>query len=365
MALQQYPLVKTFIVAAWLEVQIFHRLWTKLDQFLGPQAILYGIYFCGFWVGVYLNIRTKWANNQNRIIYLTSIIMFIVATLHVCKDPFPAQPLDLTRSPKAMNGFRVIVGYVDYGSAPGGPVSFLGVLSTWHHIFKDSLYAFQSILGDAMAVRILFLTVVRYETVSHKVYRCWVLWNRRYVVAVVPFCLLIASTISGITVTVLFGSVNPNASIFDPRLAHWITVFYSVAVAQNMITTGLMVLRLWTIDKQSARIRVGGSSVFMPLLLILVESAALYLFVEILLLALYAANYNAQYILLESITPVIGITFGMIALRLSLRPQRAPLSDDLDQATVGSMALRRIAVNVTTHMEHDIPEDKSAPVRLL
>ncbi|KAF7342573.1 hypothetical protein MSAN_02013900 [Mycena sanguinolenta] len=240
-----------------------------------------------------------------QIIYLSSIIMFIVATLHV-----------------SMNGFRVIVGYVDYGSAPGGPVSFLGVLSTWHHIFKDALYAFQSILGDAMALS-------------------WL-------------------TVSGITVTVLFGSVNPNASIFDPRLAHWITVFYSVAVAQNIITTGLMALRLWTIDKQSARIRVGGRSVFMPLLLILVESAALYLFVEVLLLALYAANYNAQYILLESITPVIGITFGMIALRLSLRPQRAPLSDD--QATGGSIALRRIAVNVTTHMEHDIPEDKSAPV---
>ncbi|KAF7342642.1 hypothetical protein MSAN_02021000 [Mycena sanguinolenta] len=286
MALQQYPLVKTFIVAAWLE------------------AILYGIYFCGFWVGVYLNIRMKWANNQNRIINLTSIIMFIVATLHV-----------------SMNGFRAIVGYVDYGSAPGGPVSFLGVISTWHHIFKDDLYACQSILGDAMA--------------------------------------LPRSTVSGIAITVLFGSVNPNASIFDPRLAHWITIFYSVAVAQNIITTGLMALRLWTMEKQSARIRVGGS-IFMPLLLILVESAALYLFVQVLLLVLYAVNYNAQFILLESITPVVGITFGMIALRLILRSQRVPLSDD--QATVGHIALRRIAVNVTTQMEHDIPGDKLAPV---
>ena len=43
----------------------------------------------------------------------------------------------------------------------------------------------------------------------------------------------------------------------------------------------------------------------MPIVRILIESASLQFFVEVLLLALYAANYNAQYILLEIVTPLV------------------------------------------------------------
>ncbi|KAF8142255.1 hypothetical protein K438DRAFT_2114669 [Mycena galopus ATCC 62051] len=239
-----------------------------------------------------------------------------------------------------MNGFRVIVGYVDYGSTPGGPVSFLGVISSWHHIFKDVVYTIQSILGDAMAV-----------------YRCWILWNKRSVFIILPCCLLTVSLIAGCMVTVLFATSNPEASIFAPRLTHWITVFYSVAVTQNVITTGLMALRLWTADRQSARIRIGGGLV-LPVLRILLESAALYLFVEILLLALYSVNYNAQFIILETITPVVGITFGMITLRILLLSQTPPSSETFEGHTIGSMPMRRIAVNITTHMEEEISEGK-------
>ncbi|KAF8199195.1 hypothetical protein K438DRAFT_1583380 [Mycena galopus ATCC 62051] len=201
--------------------------------------------------------------------FLSSIVMFILATIHV-----------------SMNGFRVIVGYVDYGSAPGGPVSFLGVISSCARIFiQISRYTIQSILGDAMAV-----------------YRCWILWNKRSVFIILPCCLLTVSLIAGCMVTVLFATSNPEASIFAPRLTHWITVFYSVAVTQNVITTGLMALRLWTADRQSARIRIGGGLV-LPVLRILLESAALYLFVEILLLALYSVNYNAQFMFVSVLYP--------------------------------------------------------------
>ncbi|KAJ6571087.1 hypothetical protein B0H19DRAFT_1255089 [Mycena capillaripes] len=298
----QYPLIKTFIVAAWLE------------------AILYGIYFCMFWFGVYINGRGgRSVNAHNRIMFATSVIMFIVATLHV-----------------AMNGYRAIVGYVDFETAPG------------HHIMKDVLYTIQSLLGDAMAV-----------------YRCWILWNRNYRFVVLPFCLLLTSAISGSMVTVLFATIDPTASIFDPRLTNWITVFTSVAVAQNIITTGLMGFRLWEIERKSTRIRIGGG-VFLPILKILVESAALYLFVEIMLLALYQANYNAQYILLETITPVVGITFGMITIRIMLRSQqtsRSPTSDGrLADGPGGGISLRRIAVNISTHMEDDRADGKMAAV---
>jgi hypothetical protein len=72
-------------------------------------------------------------------------------------------------------------------------------------------------------------------------------------------------------VTVLFANIgNPNASIFDPRLTNWITVrygyfeeripdahflkvFYSIAVAQNIITTGLIAFAVRICSSYSGR----------------------------------------------------------------------------------------------------------------
>jgi hypothetical protein len=103
----------------------------------------------------------------------------------------------------------------------------------------------------------------------------------------------------------LYASIPPDATVFDPRLTNWITTFYSIAVAQNISTTGLMAWRLWQGERNSARYRMGSRGSLMPVLRILVESAALYLFVEILLLSLYAVDCNAQYILLECVTPIV------------------------------------------------------------
>ncbi|KAJ6612909.1 hypothetical protein B0H10DRAFT_1806579, partial [Mycena sp. CBHHK59/15] len=137
------------------------------------------------------------------------------------------------------------------------------------------------------------------------VYRCWILWSRDYRVIIISTIMLIASTISGYMVCGLYSSIPRDATVFDPRLTNWITTFYSIAVAQNISTTGLMAWRLWQGEKNSARYRMGSRGSLMPILRILVESAALYLFVEILLLSLYAVDYNAQYILLECVTPIV------------------------------------------------------------
>ncbi|KAJ7510722.1 hypothetical protein B0H11DRAFT_1955911 [Mycena galericulata] len=305
--IHQYPLDKTFLVATWLE------------------SLVYGFYLCVFCLSIYVNVTsTGGRTTHNQIMFAASLVMFLLASLHL-----------------AMNCYRLIRGYVDFGMAPGGPVGYLGVLSTWHHIFKDTLYATQSILGDAVAV-----------------FRCWILWNQDYKVVAIPFVLLLTSTVSGYMVCGLYTTVNPAATVFDPRLGRWITTFYSIAVAQNILTTSLMALRLWKGEKESSRYRLGGG-VFLPVIRILVESAALYLFVEILLLTLYAINYNAQYILLEIVTPIVGITFSTITVRISLRAHARSQKTGLSGAssngrqTFGSMPMRPIAVNITTRVEDD------------
>ncbi|KAJ7477178.1 hypothetical protein B0H11DRAFT_2234653 [Mycena galericulata] len=313
--ISQYPLDKTFLVATWLE------------------ALMYGCYLCVFFFGVFVQVTSsKGRNTHNRVMFAISVVMFIIASLHV-----------------AMNCFRLLRGFSTFVNGPGGAVGYLGVLGYWDHIFKDTLYATQSILGDAAAV-----------------YRCWILWNKDFRFIIVPTMLLIGSTVSGYMVCGLYTTVDPNATVFNPRLGRWITTFYSIAVAQNILTTGLMAFRLWQTEQKTARYRTNKSPL-LPVIRILVESAALYLLIEIILLTLYSINYNAQYILLEIVTPTVGITFGMITIRITMRSHNNSSQATVDtqsdgRHTIGTIPMRRIAVNISKHTEDDIGEGKHDPL---
>lgn len=56
-----------------------------------------------------------------------------------------------------MNCFRMIRGFVDHVNDPGGAVGYIGALAPWDHVFKDTLYATQEILGDGVAVSSIHL----------------------------------------------------------------------------------------------------------------------------------------------------------------------------------------------------------------
>ncbi|KAF7342523.1 hypothetical protein MVEN_01842500 [Mycena venus] len=315
MASTQYPLDKGFLIAAWLE------------------ALCYGCFFVVFFISVYIHFGfRKGRGLHNNIMFSGSVLMFIIATMHI-----------------SINVFRLLRAYADFRLAPGGPVGYLGTLSRWDHIMKDTLYATQSMVGDAAAI-----------------YRCWILWNRDYRVIVLPASLLMVTIGAGFyTTDVLYAREDPHATIFDPTLCKFFSLFFSIAVIQNIFTTGLMAWRLWQGEHRIAGHRLGGSTL-MPILRILVESAALYLFVEILLLATYAVGSSVQHIIIETVTPIAvssratldivlnlpfpqGLTFGLITIRINLRSQKriANMTTEIEGShvqTLGSMPMRRIVI---------------------
>lgn len=235
----------------------------------------------------------------------------------------------------------MLQGYVVHANDPGGPAAYFGVLSSWDHILKDTLYATQEILGDAVAI-----------------YRTYIIWGRNWKIITPLLILLIAGTVSGYSVCGLYPSETGDASIFDPRLLAWISAFYAVSLVQSLLTTGLMAYRIWRTDRRSAQYRLEKTGL-MPVLRILVESAALQLIVELVVLAFYAGGLNAQYVLLETITPIVAITFNAITIRIALRSSEAlsmskssqQRSDHAPQHTFGSIPMRPIAVNIKRDVE--------------
>jgi hypothetical protein len=109
-----------------------------------------GVYFSGFWFSLYINITatrgrsthsrvyvfplpttSRYSQVGRQIMVAGSIVMFILASLHV------GEKLLIQCSYKirpflsiAMNGYRLLQGFTDFQSSPGGPVGYLGVLST-------------------------------------------------------------------------------------------------------------------------------------------------------------------------------------------------------------------------------------------
>ncbi|KAH9474995.1 hypothetical protein JR316_0012094 [Psilocybe cubensis] len=269
-----------------------------------------------------------------------SAFMFFMATFHL-----------------SMNGYRLLRGYADNRLSPGGPVGYIGNLKLWDHILKDTIYATQENLGSAAAI-----------------YRAWVLWNFDYRVILLPVVLLLVNigthngsaffecamlfTLqlgAGYVVCGTYSSVDPTATVFLPRLTQWIKTFYSVAVVLNIITTALMGWRIYITHKRSANYNVGQGRL-LSILRILVESAALQLIIEIVLLALYCSNIDAQYILLES-----AITFNSITVRIKLQSAAENMKTMQTSnghthnpvQTIGSIPMKRIHVNIDREVDDD------------
>ncbi|PPQ91290.1 hypothetical protein CVT25_006233 [Psilocybe cyanescens] len=142
--------------------------------------------------------------------------------------------------------------------------------------------------------------------------------------------------------------------------AAWIKTFYSIAVVLNIITTGLMGYRIYITHKRSANYSLGQGRL-LSILRILVESAALQLIVEIVLLALYCSNIDAQYILLETVTPIVAITFNSITVRIKLQSAAENMKTMQSSnghvnnpvQTIGSIPMKRIHVNIDREIDDD------------
>ncbi|KAJ6540854.1 hypothetical protein DFH09DRAFT_1282972 [Mycena vulgaris] len=214
----------------------------------------------------------------------------------------------------------------------GGSTAFLMGSRSWHAIMRDVLYITQCLLGDSVAM-----------------YRCWILWDRNFRVILFPGALLTASIVSG-SIACQRQAHNPSGSVLDPAIWDWLAVFYALGLGQNTITTSLMAFRLWIVDRRSMAYNVGRSrsQFYYSTMLLLVESAALYFALQIIVLVAFLTKSNIQLILLGSIPPIIGNTFTLITIRVAFRSKQCVDGTTQTQSN-GNLNMRDfgIAIEIT------------------
>ncbi|KAF8992779.1 hypothetical protein BDQ17DRAFT_1546316 [Cyathus striatus] len=297
------------------------------------EGLVYGLFLSLFGVTLYLYLNPIYKNQRqdNHTLVMTGIsaIMFFIATFHL-----------------AINFYRLLDGYVDKGLTPFEISEYLGNLRAWHYILKDILMGIQQHLGSAAAI-----------------YRTWVLWNYNWKVVAFPIVLL---TFNIIVSAVISAAMATNVgSIFS------VTVFYRVVQAYNavaftlsVITVGLMSYRIWTTHRKVAHSLVGQGKL-LSVMWFLIESAALQIITEFILFVTTFAFDNAQFIVLELITPLVGITFNSITVRIKLQSLKEAGTQTQDANnpvhTIGGVPLRHIKINITKEVENDVGDSKRTP----
>ncbi|KAJ8501506.1 hypothetical protein ONZ45_g12128 [Pleurotus djamor] len=233
-----------------------------------------------------------------------------------------------------------------FAAGDSKPLDFVLRIDRWDSVLVSTLYTTQEVLGGIVAV-----------------YQCFVLWNKNWRVITLPVLLLSGKIAIGYTSCAMFSLRGANQSVFAPSIHSWIQAFYYLAVFQNFTTTSLMGYRIWNTRRKSSPYQTKKDTL-LPLLRIVIECPALQLATEILLLILFSRGRIEHYIIFQMVTPIVGISFNAVIIRVRLRALEAEypsyqVSEDPIQ-TIGHTRTR-IAVQMTTEIEVD---DGSKPTPL-
>ncbi|KAF7364331.1 hypothetical protein MSAN_01093300 [Mycena sanguinolenta] len=217
--------------------------------------------------------------------------------------------------------------------SPDGAIAYYDLVSNSLEAAKDGVYITVTLVADHFMI-----------------YRLFVVWNRNWLIVVLPILLWIGAAISGYIVTHLL-LLAGQGNLFISSLAPWALTFFTMSLSLNVICTLLIAGRiLWTNSK--VRTMRSGRNHVHTVVMVLVESAAMYSLSLSVLLALYDLGLNSQYTLLDWTTSLIGIAFSLIIYRLAMASANVPpsiLSGRSRQDT--SYPLTR--VNVTHIVEVD------------
>ncbi|EMD35672.1 hypothetical protein CERSUDRAFT_96783 [Gelatoporia subvermispora B] len=187
----------------------------------------------------------------------------------------------------------------------------------WIRLMKNVDTVVPSILGDCMLI-----------------YRCWIVYDRRWKVIAPSFILSVAGIVLGITFVVLSGVLQSPLGVNNPALVPFVGAALALTVTVNLITTcsssnslcalpelttesgttALIVFRILQVDR-GVRIFVTRNDKLVHFARIIIESGLLYTLSAVITLCTGATTSNADYITSDAMVQIAGIAFNLIIIR--------------------------------------------------
>ncbi|KAJ7870765.1 hypothetical protein B0H14DRAFT_2725310 [Mycena olivaceomarginata] len=256
-----------------------------------------------------LLMKRKGKSNSNRLMLPTLCLIWLLSLTHWI--------IDIARAVSA---------FID---TPAGALAYYEDVGNPLEAAKDAVYVTLTMTGD--------LFMVSSADDMDWIYRCFIVWDRRWLVVMLPIALWFGIGVTG------YGAAHiillaRRGGVFSNGLTPWITSFFATSLALNIICTLLIAYRIVRTRMYLHKRNIGNSVVYSALIAFL-ESAATYSTSLLMLLVSYLLNWNAQYILLD-----VGITFSMILLRLAIK-DLAPAEDSLSSLRFQAWAPNSFPLN--------------------
>ncbi|KAI0266375.1 hypothetical protein BC834DRAFT_823587 [Gloeopeniophorella convolvens] len=255
------------------------------------EGILYGFSLFMFGVTLWVLIYRRTTKRVNRIMVVISILLFVFSTMHIGIDIH-----------------RIVEGLVNNREfQPGGPAVWFEDPSQFTFVFKNAVYSFQTVTGDAVVI-----------------YRCYVVWQSFYVI-IFPLIMLLGVCVAATgSVYACSQATLAKGGIFHASTYKWITAFYSSTLATNLLCTLLLVFRIWQINSRVSRKQ--HQSNLWPVLTIIMDAGLLYSVTLMSALICFVRQSFGQFIVLDMVCPIISIAFYMIIIRVGLAMTPSPRS---------------------------------------
>ncbi|KIJ52201.1 hypothetical protein M422DRAFT_157182 [Sphaerobolus stellatus SS14] len=290
---------------------------------LCTEAIVYWIYLVssGFCAAALLTHQDGWKKPKdiNWLMLLVGLTFFSIGTLDL-----------------ALNLYNIIRAFVLFS---GEPTEAFNDISNWVNIMKTLSVTVQTSIGDAVLV-----------------YRCWVVYGKSIRVVALPTLLWMGNAVCTIAITRVETRLNHGALVTAKELQPWITTFWSLTISLNIITTGLLISRIWRIEKandvlrQSIRTKITyRRSNLRQAMRNIMESGLLYTVTAFITFVVYLTNSNAVYPVSDTGIQVVGIAFNLIIIRVTYREREEKTFRSVDLHS--SFALQPVtsAAGLSTH----------------
>ncbi|KAI5116459.1 hypothetical protein M0805_005872 [Coniferiporia weirii] len=247
------------------------------------EGALLGLFTTLFVTTMHILISRKGKSQRPNIpIIAISIAMYVIAFVHMC-----------------LNTRRSYLAFIE--RRDGTPADFLALSTDGFYLSKEGLYVAQTTIGDGFLV-----------------YRLFIVWGRDKRFLLPAGICLLGNIATGVAALVNAGRVSGTTPIFATEIKHWIVSFFVLTLFTNFSCTALIAFKVWWAERQLAGF-AHFSSNFKPVMIIVIESGAVYSAALFALLGTYLSGTWGYYFVLDSMPQIIGIVFSLIIVRMSLK----------------------------------------------
>ncbi|KAJ7105640.1 hypothetical protein C8R44DRAFT_715352 [Mycena epipterygia] len=193
----------------------------------------------------------------------------------------------------------IIDAFINY-AGPGGALEFYNGLNTgWKHWMLAVEDAIQVIIGDGLLL-----------------YRCYVLYDRRWRAIIVPSITWMALAVMSIMSACREASLPAGKNLNDPTMLPFLSATLLLTFATSVITTYLIIRRLWKTEGRGDLLGTIQPHFLSRIAKIFFETGLVYTLSVIASLGVYLTGSNLEYVAALAMIHIIPITCNLLLIRV-------------------------------------------------